>query len=146
MPTLLRRAAAWVWPPAPKFVPDRPADRFEIFPGIPRPMPNDDVAAAIDVLAAQVPRDCRVDLLVLSSDTTRATLHGRGRSIDITRQPGRGDCDVRVHSFPSGSVGHVGHENHVVTDHPDVALEQLGALFAQPAPGEHHLRFIPRGE
>ena len=69
-------------------------------------LPNDDVAAAIDVLASRVPRDRRVDLLTLRASIVRVCLHGTGRSIDVTCRPEETVCDVTVHSFEPGTTGH----------------------------------------
>jgi hypothetical protein len=110
-------------------------------PGITPKRPNEDLAYAIDALAAQVPRNLRCDLLTLSSDTVRVSLHGFGRSIDVMRPPGHECCDVTVYTLPVGKPDRPV-EPHTTT-HADVALDHLGALLAQPLPGSTNLLFIP---
>ena len=121
----------------------RPPGRFEVTPGVAMVLPNDGVAAAIDVLAARVPRDRRVDLLTLRADTIRVCLHGTGRSIDVTCSPGGTVCDVVVHSFEPGAVSHASVTPQGTVKLTDVPFDELVVAFARPRPGDRHLVFVP---
>lgn len=121
----------------------RPPRRFESAPGVPMVLPNDEVAAAIDMLATRVPRDRRVDLLTLRADTVRACLHGTGRSIDVTCRPGETVCDVAVHSFEPGAIGHTSMLLDGAVQFSDVSFDDLMVVFACPRPGDRHLVFVP---
>ena len=111
--------------------------------------PNEDVAAAIDALARQVPSDVTVDLLVLGSDTIRAALTGRGRAMDVIRPRGAERCHVTLHTIdrhpPRWQFARRGAAIRLdIAHYYDVAIGDLGALLAQPHPGSATRLFTPR--
>ncbi|MGA2924576.1 MAG: hypothetical protein ABSG43_01080 [Solirubrobacteraceae bacterium] len=97
-----------------------------------RPAPNDDVAAAIDALATQLPATLalEVSLLVLGSDTVRASV--LGRSIDVTRPRSAERCHVTVHTpLPARRrfLRRVALVEHRAAHRYDVPVDELGQLL-----------------